>query len=323
MNNRFKVFITKKIPRAGIELLEQKGYQVTVHPEDIPISRAELEKAVAEYDALICLLSDTIDKEILSKARKLKVIANYAVGYNNIDVQEAAKRKIFVTNTPDVLTAATADLTWALILAVSRRVVEADRFLRKGQFKGWQPELLLGMEIKGKTLGIVGAGRIGQAVARRAIGFEMNIVYHSTQSKPAFEEETNARYLSLDELVEVADIVSLHCPLTPQTVHLLNKERIFAMKKGAILINTARGPVVDEEALVAALKKGHLFGAGLDVFEHEPEVHPELLKLNNVVLLPHIGSATVETRDEMARMAARNVISVLEKNEAVNPVNFF
>jgi len=323
MEKNFEVLITRKIPEIGIDLLKAAGYKVTVNENDQPLPRVELLESIEKFDALVCMLSDKIDKEVLDRAKRLKVIANYAVGYNNIDIEEATRRKIFVTNTPDVLTAATADLAWALLLAVSRRVVEADHFLRQGKFKGWAPELLLGTEVSGKTLGIVGAGRIGQAVGHRALGFDMKILYYSRQPKPEFEQATGAHFLALDELLATADFVSLHCPLTPETHHLLNEERIFAMKKGAILINTARGPVVDEKALVKALKKRHLAGAGLDVFENEPEVHPELLSLNNVVVLPHIGSATVETRSEMARMVAKNVISALEKGVPVNPVNSF
>ncbi len=321
MQKNFTVAVTRKIPDVGLQILKDKGYQVKVYREQGTISREELKEAVAQSDALICLLADRIDKEILSFAKTLKVIANYAVGYNNIDVEEATRRGIFVTNTPDILTPATADLTWALILAVSKRIVEADRFLRSGKFKGWEPELMLGTDVTGKTLGIVGAGRIGQAVGQRAVGFEMNILYTANTPKPDFEKRTGAQFVSLDSLLAEADFVSLHCPLTPQTHHLLDEKRLFSMKKGAILINTARGPVVDEAALVKALKSGHLWGAGLDVFEHEPQVHPELLKLNNVVLLPHIGSATVETRNEMARMVANNVVAVLETGKPLNPVN--
>lgn len=317
----FKILITYKIPSAGIELLRQKGYQLDINFKSAPLSKSELKQRIKDCDGLVCLLSDTIDREVIDAAPKLKIIANYAVGYNNIDVAYATRRGIFVTNTPDVLTPATADLTWALIMAVSKRVVEADAFVRAGKFKGWEPELLLGHDVTGKTLGIIGAGRIGQAVGRRAKGFEMQILYHARTAKPEFETETGAQKAPLEELLMRSDFVSLHCPLTEETHHLLNKNRLKKMKPGAILINTARGPIVDEKALVQVLTEGHLAGAGLDVYEHEPKVSEALLNMKNVVLLPHIGSATTETRNEMSRMVARNVISVLEENKAVNPVN--
>ncbi len=317
----FCVLITRKIPDAGIKLLREKGYRLIINDRDRPLSRDELKTMIRDCDGVITLLSDTIDKEIIDAAPNLKVIANYAVGYNNIDINYATRRSIRVTNTPDVLTPATADLAWALLMAVSKRIVEADAYVRAGKFKGWAPELFLGHEVTGKTLGIIGAGRIGQAVGRRAKGFEMTLLYHSRSPKPNFEAETGARRVSLDELLASSDFVSLHCPLTEETHHLLNEQRLKSMKKGSILINTARGPVVDETALVQALKHGPLAGAGLDVYEHEPQVHPELLKMKNVVLLPHIGSATTETRNEMARMVARNIIAVLEQGKPVNPVN--
>ncbi len=317
----FCVLITRKIPDAGIKLLREKGYRLIINDRDRPLSRDELKTMIRDCDGVITLLSDTMDKEIIDAAPNLKVIANYAVGYNNIDINYATRRSIRVTNTPDVLTPATADLAWALLMAVSKRIVEADAYVRAGKFKGWAPELFLGHEVTGKTLGIIGAGRIGQAVGRRAKGFEMTLLYHSRSPKPNFEAETGARRVSLDELLASSDFVSLHCPLTEETHHLLNEQRLKSMKKGSILINTARGPVVDETALVQALKHGPLAGAGLDVYEHEPQVHPELLKMKNVVLLPHIGSATTETRNEMARMVARNIIAVLEQGKPVNPVN--
>ena len=317
----FCVLITRKIPDAGIKLLQEKGYRLIINDRDRPLSRDELKTMIRDCDGVITLLSDTMDKEIIDAAPNLKVIANYAVGYNNIDIDYATRRSIRVTNTPDVLTPATADLAWALLMAVSKRIVEADAFVRAGKFKGWAPELFLGHDVTGKTLGIIGAGRIGQAVGRRAKGFEMTLLYHSRSPKPNFEAETGARRVSLEVLLQSSDFVSLHCPLTEETYHLLNEQRLKSMKKGSILINTARGPVVDETALVQALKHGPLGGAGLDVYENEPQVHPELLKMKNVVLLPHIGSATTETRNEMARMVARNIIAVLEQGRPVNPVN--
>jgi len=257
---------------------------------------------------------------MINAAPRLKIIANYAVGYNNIDLQAARDKGIVVTNTPDVLTAATADLTWALILAVSKRIPESERYLRQGQFFGWRPKLMLGGDVSGKTIGIVGAGRIGQAVARRAVGFDMQVLYHSRNQNIDFETSTPAKYVELDQLLQESDFISLHCPLSEETHYLINAQNISLMKKGAYLINTARGPVVDEAALISALESGHLAGAGFDVYEQEPVVPQSLLELDNVVLLPHIGSATYETRDEMARICALNIIEVLEGRPALTPV---
>lgn len=317
---RFKVFITRKIPSAGIELLHEKGYDVDVHVKGSPPDEKIFINKLKHIDALITLLSDKIDKRLIDQAPNLKVIANYAAGYNNIDVKYARSKKIEVTNTPDVLTSATADLTWALILSISKRVVEGDRFLRDGKFKGWAPLLMLGGDVTGKTLGIIGAGRIGQAVARRAKGFDMTVLYASLRRIAAFEDATDSRMVDLEELLSRSDYISIHCPLTEDTHHLINAGNINQIKQGAYLINTARGPVVEEKALADALVNGRLSGAGLDVYEFEPQVTKELLALKNVVLLPHVGSATLETRSEMARIAARNVIAVLEHGKPPNPV---
>jgi glyoxylate reductase len=317
---RFKVFITRKIPSAGIELLHEKGYDVDVHVKDSPPDEKLFINKLKHIDALIPLLSDKIDKGLIDQAPNLKVIANYAAGYNNIDVKYARSKKIEVTNTPDVLTSATADLTWALILSISKRVVEGDRFLRDEKFKGWAPLLMLGGDVTGKTLGIIGAGRIGQAVARRAKGFDMTVLYTSLERIAAFEDETDSSMVDLEELLSRSDYISIHCPLTEDTHHLINAGNINQIKQGAYLINTARGPIVEEKALAEALVNGRLSGAGLDVYEFEPQVTKELLALKNVVLLPHVGSATLETRSEMARIAARNVIAVLEHGKPVNPV---
>lgn len=317
---RFKVFITRKIPSAGIELLHEKGYDVDVHVKDSPPDEKIFINKLKHIDALITLLSDKIDKRLIDQAPNLKVIANYAAGYNNIDVKYARSKKVEVTNTPDVLTSATADLAWALILSISKRVVEGDRFLRDGKFKGWAPLLMLGGDVTGKTLGIIGAGRIGQAVARRAKGFDMTVLYASLRRIAAFEDETDSSMVDLEELLSRSDYISIHCPLTEDTHHLINAGNINQIKQGAYLINTARGPVVEEKALADALVNGRLSGAGLDVYEFEPQVTKELLALKNVVLLPHVGSATLETRSEMARIAARNVIAVLEHGKPPNPV---
>ncbi len=315
-----KIYCTASIPSAGPELLKKQGMQVRVYDKDKAASASEITKGLKDADALICLLSDPIDADMINSAPRLKIIANYAVGYNNIDLQAAQAKGIVVTNTPDVLTAATADLTWALILAVSKRIPESERYLRAGLFTGWRPKLMLGGDVTGKTIGIIGAGRIGQAVARRAVGFDMRVLYHSRNQNTDFESSVAAEYVELDQLLKESDFISVHCPLSKQTHHLINAQNINLIKKGAYLINTARGPVMDEQVLIAALQSGQLAGAGLDVYEQEPFVPQSLLDLDNVVLLPHIGSATHETRDEMARICARNIIEVLEGRPALTPV---
>jgi len=315
-----KIYCTAPIPKAGPDLLTKQGMLVHVYDKDTAAPLSEITEGLNDADALICLLSDPIDAKMINAAPRLKIIANYAVGYNNIDLQAARDKGIVVTNTPDVLTAATADLTWALILAVSKRIPESERYLRQGQFFGWRPKLMLGGDVSGKTIGIVGAGRIGQAVARRAVGFDMQVLYHSRNQNIDFETSTPAKYVELDQLLQESDFISLHCPLSEETHYLINAQNISLMKKGAYLINTARGPVVDEAALISALESGHLAGAGFDVYEQEPVVPQSLLELDNVVLVPHIGSATYETRDEMARICALNIIEVLEGRPALTPV---
>ncbi len=315
-----KIVITAPIPEAGIALLQEQRFNIDLHDSSDPLSPDEIKSKVQDADALITLLSDSITEDILSHAPKLKIIANYAVGFNNIDIKAAQKRGVVVTNTPDVLTAATADLTWALIMAVSKRIVEADRFVREGEFSGWQPQLFLGGDVSGKTLGIIGAGRIGRAVAQRAAGFDMTVYYFSPNRKTKWERKSGAIYGSVEEVLEQSDFISLHCPINESTYHLLDAGRIAHIKPGAYLINTARGAVVDEQAMIRALQSGQLSGAGLDVYEFEPEISEPLKQLNNVVLLPHIGSATKGTRNEMARICARNIIAVLEGNAPLTPV---
>ncbi len=309
------VFLTRRIPEDGLRILRDAGLDVNIFEEDRQPTKEEIIEGVRDANALISLLSDAIDREVMDSAPKLKVIGNYAVGYNNIDVDYAKKRGIVVVNTPGVLTETTADLAFALILAAARRVVEGDRFMRDGRFRGWEPMLLLGKEVYGATLGIVGAGRIGQAVARRAKGFNMRILYYSRTRKPDFEKEIGAEYRDLDDLLRESDIITLHVPLTPETRHLIGEREFAMMKDGAILVNTARGEVVDEDAMIRALKSGKLFSAGLDVFYGEPQVNPELFKLKNVVLTPHIGSATEKTRRRMAEMVCRDVVRVLRGEE--------
>ncbi|SSC12164.1 Glyoxylate reductase [Mesotoga infera] len=314
-----KIFYTYRIPDEGMLLL--KNYEISGNNEDRFLSKEEIIKGARDASALISLLSDRIDSEVISSLPKLKVIANYAVGYNNIDIEEAKRRKIRVTNTPGALTDATADLTMALLLATSRKIVEGDRLVREHKFEGWKPGLLKGPALKGKILGIIGMGRIGKAVASRAKAFGMNILYHNR--KPLLqseEEELCVKHVSLEELLKSSDFISLHVPLMGETYHLLNEKRLSLLKPEAIIINTSRGAVIDEKALIKALKDGKIAGAGLDVYEEEPFVPQELIDLPNVVLLPHLGSATNEARREMAIMVGRNVAAVLEGKEPPNPV---
>jgi glyoxylate reductase len=310
------IFVTRHIPEIGIRMLEGAGHTVRVSEKDGVLTREELLHALrAEpYDAVVCLLTDQIDGEVFDAVPTAKIFANYAVGFNNIDLAAAATRGITITNTPGVLTNAVAEFTIALMFAISKRISESERYLRAGKYTGWGPELLLGTDIEGKTLGIVGAGRIGYEVARRArLGFNMNIVYYDVHELPELEKDFGATYYrTVDELLPVADIVSIHVPLLPETTHLFNAERIARMKPGAYLINTSRGPVIDEVALVSALKAGTIRGAALDVFEHEPTLAPGLADLENVVITPHVASATETARGEMSHMVADNVIRFLD-----------
>jgi lactate dehydrogenase-like 2-hydroxyacid dehydrogenase len=294
-----------------------------VNPEDRPLRREDLLGKVRGRHGVITMLNDMVNDELLDAAgSQCRIFANYAVGYNNIDIPAATARGIFISNTPDVLTNATADMAWALLLAATRRIAEGDRIVRSGGFVGWSPLFMLGVEVTGKTLGIVGAGRIGQAVARRASGFDMKILYTANNPKPDFEKTTGASFVSLDSLLELSDFVSLHVPLTPMTYHLISKREFGIMKETAILINTSRGPVIDEKALAEALRAGQIRGAGLDVYEREPAVEKELLDLDNAVLCPHLGSATFETRQRMGLMAAENILAALRGDmppQCLNP----
>ncbi len=274
---------------------------------------------VGQADALVCLMADRVAAEVFALCPRLRVVANYAVGVNNVDLEAARISGVWVTNTPDVLTEATADLAWALILAVARRVGEGDGLVRSGGFTAWKPDLLLGTGLQGKTLGIVGMGRIGAAVARRAVGFGMKIAYHGRTPKPP-DETSGAEFVAeLDALLARADVLSLHCPLTPQTRRLIDERRLRLLPRGAILVNTSRGEVVDEEALVRVLESGSLGGAGLDVYEREPEVNPGLLERMDVVLLPHLGSATRDARTAMAELVVDNVLAVLAGKPPLTP----
>ncbi len=316
-----KVFVTRVIPESGLSLLRTHCGRVEVFRHDRPVSRAELKAGARDADGLLCLLSDPVRNDVIESSHRLRVISNYGVGVDNIDIPAATARGIAVTNTPGVLTQTTAELACALIFALARRIVESDRFTRAGGFIGWGPLLMLGRDIHGKTLGIVGAGRIGHAVGVRAAGLGMKVLYRDTERRSDFERKTKAKRVGLRALLRKSDFVTLHVPLTGETACLIGAKELALMKPSAYLVNTARGPVVDEAALVEALKIGRLAGAGFDVYEHEPRIHPGLLKLENVVLLPHIGSATIETRNKMAEMAAMNLIDVLRGRMPESLVN--
>lgn len=306
-----RVTITRRIHPAAEQLLRDAGCEVFVHPHNRPMTRQELVEAAMGSDAVLCLLTDRIDALLLEVAPRCRMYANYAVGFDNMDVEAARRAGVQLSNTPDVLTQATAEFAWALLFAVARRVVEGDRFVREGRFTGWDPSLLWGYDLSCKTLGIIGAGRIGGAMARRARGFEMSLLYTTRHPPSPGMEELGARHASLEEVLAGSDFLSVHTPLTPETHHLISDSQFALMKPNAILVNTARGPVVDEKALVRALQSGRIAGAGLDVYEREPEVEPELLSLPNVVLAPHIASATHETRRKMAELAASNILDAL------------
>lgn len=320
------LFVTRALPGDAVENLK-KFYEVEVWEKPTPPPREVLLQKVKNADALVSLLTDRIDRELIDSAPSLRIISQYAVGYDNIDVRYATERGIYVTNTPGVLTDATADLTFALILAVARRVIEAHNFVKSGEWGGsgisWHPSMFLGIELSGKTIGVIGMGRIGKAVARRALGFGMNVVYHDRSRLPPHEEgELKARYAPLEELVKVSDVITVHVPLTEETRHLITERHFRLMKRTAIFVNTSRGGVVKTEDLVKALESGWIYGAGLDVFEEEPlpPDHP-LTKLPNVVLTPHIGSATWEARTAMAKAVEENLIAFLEGRIPPNLIN--
>ncbi|BEQ13225.1 2-hydroxyacid dehydrogenase [Desulfoferula mesophila] len=312
-----KVLVTRGLPEPVMEFLRE-NFQLSVNPRERAFTREEFLAAARGMEGILPLLTERIDGEALDAAGPgLKIVANYAVGYNNIDLDAATARGVAVSNTPGVLTDTTADLAMALILAVARRVPEGDRLCRTGGFPGWSPQFMLGADVHHKTLGLVGLGRVGRAVARRAAGFDMELIYAPHGACPAggVDPESGARCLPLAEVLARADFLSLHVPLTPETRHLLGAAELALMKPGAFLINTARGEVVDEAALARALASGRLGGAGLDVYENEPRVHPGLVSLDNVVLLPHVGSATVETRVAMGKKAADNLVALLLRGQ--------
>ena len=315
------ILISRTIPQAALDLARQRAV-VDLHAEAHPLPKPELIARLQDKEGLVCLLTDRIDAEVLASAPRLKVVANIAVGFDNIDVAAATARRILVTNTPEVLTETTADFAWTLLMAVAREVVEADHYVRAGKFIRWELMLFLGGDIHGKTLGILGFGRIGRAVARRATGFRMRTLYHDAlRADAATEGELGATFVDKATLLRESDFVTLHAPLLPETRHLIDSADLKLMKRTAYLINAARGPLVNEAALVQALKEGWIAGAALDVYEEEPKVHPGLMALSNVVLAPHIASASAETRQKMATLAVDNCLAVLEGKPPLTPVN--
>lgn len=317
----FNVYVTRRLPEAGLDRLREACDRVEVNPDDRVLAPDELISAVEGRDGVLCLLSDRIDERVLAAAAPTcKVVADYAVGYDNIDVPAATRLGILVTNTPGVLTETTADLAWSLIMSAARRIVEGDKHFRTGRWTGWGPMQFLGHDVHGATLGIVGAGRIGTAVGRRATGFDMRILYYSRSPSEGLDK-AGARRVDLDPLLAESDFISLHVPATPETHHLIGPRELAMMKPSAYLINTARGSVVDEAALVEALREGRIAGAGLDVYEEEPQPAPGLVDLDNVVCIPHLGSATEATREKMAVMAAENIIAGLKGEKPPNLVN--
>lgn len=318
-----KIFVTRKIPEVGLSLLTAAGHEVDISEKDGVLSKEELLTALSKkpYDAVLSLLTDQIDKEVFTAAPNVKIVANYAVGFNNIDIEGAKLSEVVVTNTPDVLTDTVAEYAVSLILSVAKRIPEADRFTRAGKYEAWAPELLLGSDLKGKTLGILGAGRIGTGVAERLVkGFNMRVVYYDIKPREHIEAFGAEYRDTVEAVLQEADIVSVHVPLLDSTHHLINTERLSMMKPSAYLINTSRGPVIDEAALVEALRNKTIKGAGLDVYENEPALAPGLNELDNVVVTPHIASASEETRNKMSEMAAQNIIAFFNDETPPNVV---
>lgn len=319
---RPKVYITRRIPDSVLKKISESCDVEMWQEEEMPVPREVLESKIADIDGLFCLLTETVDEALLDRAKKCKVISNMAVGYNNINVDAASRKGIMVTNTPGVLTETTADLTFALLMATARRIVEAADFLRQGEWKTWSPMLLTGQDVFGATIGIVGLGRIGEALARRAKGFDMRILYYNRSRKEEAEQALGMEHVELDRLLKESDFVCIMVPYTPDTINLIGERELSLMKDTAILINTARGGIVDEEALYQALKNQTIWAAGLDVFKEEP-VKPDhpLLTLTNVVTLPHIGSASVRTRTLMAELAAANLVQGVTGQTPIHLVN--
>lgn len=315
-----KIYLTRKLPGIAFELLKKSKIEYDYHKMDFPIPRNKLLREVQICDGLVCMLTEQIDKEVINLMKRCKVVGNYAVGYNNIDIEYAKRKNIIVTNTPDVLTESTADLTFALILVTSRRIKEGEKYLSSGMYKTWKPTLLLGMELKNKTLGIIGAGRIGTAVGIRAKAFGMRIIYHSNHINGKFEKDTEAKKVSIQNLLANSDIISIHLPLNKSTFHFIDESKLRLMKRKPIIINTSRGELIDEKSLINYLRRNKLRAVGLDVFENEPNINKELLKFPNVFVLPHLGSATEEARSGMAELAVKNVINVLKGKPPLTPV---
>jgi D-3-phosphoglycerate dehydrogenase len=316
------VYVARMIPQETIDEL-RKHFEVLVNPEDRALTKAELKEKAKGCDAIVSLITDTIDGELLDAVGpQCRIVANYAVGINNFDVTAATKRGVVLTNTPGVLDDATATHTFALLLATARRIVEADRYVRAGKWKGWSPMFFIGMDVDRKTLGIAGLGRIGTNVARKAKGFDMKIIYSGPHRNPQAENEVGATFVDKETLLRESDFLTLHVPLTPETRHYIGENELKLMKKTAVLINASRGPVVDEKALLKALQEKQIWAAGLDVFENEPQIEPGLLELDNVVVVPHIASATTETRIKMGKIAIDNIVKVLNgqpPDTCVNP----
>ncbi|MGI8907024.1 MAG: 2-hydroxyacid dehydrogenase [Candidatus Sumerlaeaceae bacterium] len=307
-----KVFITRKLPEIARQLLHTGGCEVHVNPNDRPLTAEELRSAAHESDALLCLLNDKIDAQLIESAPRCRIYANYAVGYDNMDVPAATAAGVALSNTPDVLSIATAEMAWALMFAAARRLGEGERMVRAGAFNGWAPMMLVGHEITGKTLGIAGAGRIGTAMARMARGFDMRILYTKRSAQSPAMQKLGAARVELDQLLQESDFVSLHAPLTQETRHMISAQELKLMKPTAVLVNTARGPLIDEAALADALERKQIAAAGLDVYEREPQIEARLLSLDNVVLAPHLGSSTHEARAAMAELAANNILDYFD-----------
>lgn len=313
------ILITDIIPAVGVNLLKEH-YNVTMNTSGVSLTKEDMIESFNQYDGIVTSLTNPIDKDVINACPNVKIMANYAVGYNNVDIETATKQGLIVTNTPDVLSDTTAETAWSLLFAVSRRIIEADRYVRDGNWKKFSSNLFLGRDIFNKTLGIVGAGSIGRRFAEKARGYHMTILYYNRHRDFEFEKQYNAQYVALEQLLSDSDFVSLHVPLNEETHHLIGEEELSLMKETAILINTARGAIIDEAALVKALQEKKIYGAGLDVFEDEPHVPEALFALDNVVLLPHIGSSSTETRDRMSELVAHNIINVLEGRAPITPV---
>lgn len=316
---RKKVYITRRMDNKSIEFLEQY-FEVEVNELDDELERDYFLEKIKDVDGVMCIHTEKIDSQAFDVGRNVKIFANCAVGYDNIDVREANKRGVYVTNTPDVLSNATAEIAFSLLICCARCIIDADRSTRDGNFNKWSAKSFLGHEITGKTVGIIGAGRIGKVLSKRCAGFDMKILYHNRKRDKEFENKYGAKFVELDLLLKEADFISIHVPLSLDTKHLISTREFNIMKNSAVLINTSRGPVVDEKALIVALREKKIWGAGLDVYENEPEFDKELTKLPNVTLLPHIGSATIETRAKMAMLAAQNIKEVLFGNSPITPI---